>query len=51
MARGLTSYDASEIPDLMGRSTGALRDELGAGNDRAVVHRDDLVLVRSHRKR
>lgn len=51
LARGLTSYDASEIPDIMGRSTGALRDELGAGYDRAVVHRDDLVLVRTHRRR
>ena len=51
LARGLSSYDASEIPDLMGRSTGSLRDELGAGYDRAVVHRDDLVLVRGHRKR
>ena len=51
VARGLSSYDAIEIPDIMGHSTGTLRDELGVGYDRAVVHRDDLVLVRSHRKR
>lgn len=51
VARGLSSYDASEIPDVMGQSTGDLRDALGAGYDRAVVHRNDLVLERRHRKR
>jgi glutamate 5-kinase len=38
VARGLVGYDAAELPDLLGRST---RD-LGL---RAVVHRDDLVLL------
>lgn len=50
MARGLSSYEAGEIPELMGRSTTFLRDMLGEGYDRAVVHRDDLVLVRRPRK-
>ena len=40
VARGLVAYDAAELPALLGRST---RD-LGV---REVVHRDDLVLLRS----
>ncbi|WP_418276461.1 glutamate 5-kinase [Isoptericola jiangsuensis] len=44
VARGLVAYDAAELPALLGRSTFALRDELGEGYDREVVHRDDLVL-------
>lgn len=50
VARGLVSYDSTEIPELLGRSTGELRDSLGEGYDRAVVHRDDLVLVRRARR-
>ncbi|WP_265522129.1 glutamate 5-kinase [Oerskovia flava] len=46
VARGLVAFDASEVPGLLGRSTHDLRDELGEGYDREVVHRDDLVLVR-----
>ncbi|WP_402469114.1 glutamate 5-kinase [Isoptericola aurantiacus] len=44
VARGLVAYDAAELPPLLGRSTYELRDDLGAGYDREVVHRDDLVL-------
>ncbi|MEG3616704.1 glutamate 5-kinase [Isoptericola haloaureus] len=44
VARGLVAYDAADLPALLGRSTYALRDELGEGYDREVVHRDDLVL-------
>ncbi|ROS73589.1 glutamate 5-kinase [Cellulomonas sp. PhB143] len=50
VARGLVAFDSGEIPGLMGRSTHALRDELGEGYDREVVHRDDLVLVRARRR-
>ena len=50
VARGLVSYGSTEIPELLGRSTGELRDSLGEGYDRAVVHRDDLVLVRRARR-
>jgi len=46
IARGLVSYAAAELPVLLGRSTRELREALGAGYDRVVVHRDDLVLVR-----
>jgi len=50
VARGIVAFDASEIPGLLGRSTSSLRAEFGPGYDRAVVHRDDLVLVRrTHR--
>jgi len=50
VARGLVSYGAGELPSLLGRSTSALRAELGPGYDREVVHRDDLVLVRRTRR-
>jgi glutamate 5-kinase len=42
VARGLVGYDATELPDLLGRST----RELDPDHRREVVHRDDLVLLR-----
>ena len=45
VARGLVNYDSTELPDLAGRSTRLLARELGAGYEREVVHRDDLVLL------
>ena len=47
---GWSSYDAAELPGLLGRSTSDLRAELGPGYDREIVHRDDLVLVRRTRR-
>ena len=47
VARGLVNYDAEELPALLGRSTKDLSETLGAGYSREVVHRDDLVLLRS----
>lgn len=44
VARGLVAFDSTELPALLGRSTYDLRQELGEGYDREVVHRDDLVL-------
>jgi glutamate 5-kinase len=46
VARGLVSYDAQELPALLGRSTRDLARELGVAYQREVVHRDDLVLIR-----
>jgi glutamate 5-kinase len=46
VARGLVSYDATELPDLIGRTTHDLTERLGPGYHREVVHRDDLVLMR-----
>jgi glutamate 5-kinase len=46
IGRGLVSYDAAEIPALMGRSTRDLAAQLGPEYEREVVHRDDLVLLR-----
>lgn len=46
IARGLVAYGAEEIPELLGHSTGELRASLGKGYDKALVHRDDLVLLR-----
>ncbi|WP_122817004.1 glutamate 5-kinase [Nocardioides pantholopis] len=45
VARGLVNFDAEELPTLVGRSSHDLKRELGAGYDREVVHRDDLVLL------
>jgi glutamate 5-kinase len=45
VARGLVNFDADEMPRLLGRSTQDLKRELGAGYEREVVHRDDLVLL------
>jgi glutamate 5-kinase len=41
VARGLVAYDASELPAMLGRSTG----DLGPDHQRELVHRDDLVLL------
>jgi glutamate 5-kinase len=45
IARGIVNYDSAELPDLLGRSTHELAAALGAGYEREVVHRDDLMLV------
>ena len=45
VARGLVSFDAKEMPQLLGRSTRELARELGPAYEREVVHRDDLVIL------
>jgi glutamate 5-kinase len=45
VARGLVNFDADEVPSLLGRSSQELKRDLGAGYEREVVHRDDLVLL------
>ena len=50
IARGLVGYDSSDLPDIIGRSTHDLVAERGAGFDREVVHRDDLI-VRARKKK
>ncbi len=45
IARGIVSFDASELPALIGRRTAELAAALGSAYDREVVHRDDLVLI------
>lgn len=47
VARGLVNYDGDELPRLLGRSTRELAAELGADYEREVIHRDDLVLLRT----
>ncbi len=49
IARGLVNYDASEIPAMMGRSTHDLAAQRGPEYEREIVHRDDLVLLRTPR--
>ena len=45
VARGLVAYDAAEIPQLLGRSSGDIEADLGPTYTREVVHRDVLVLL------
>ena len=45
VARGLVNFDAEEVPSLLGRTSHQLKQELGSGYEREVVHRDDLVLL------
>jgi glutamate 5-kinase len=45
VARGIVSYDAKELPSLMGRSTRWLSSKLGPEYEREVIHRDDLVIL------
>lgn len=47
VARGLVNFDAKELPRLLGRSTRELARELGPAYEREVVHRDDLVVLRT----
>ena len=49
IARGLVSYDAAEIPAMMGRSTHELAAQQGPEYEREIVHRDDLALLRTPR--
>lgn len=44
IARGLAAFASEELPEMIGRSTSSLREIHGDGYDRAVVHRDDLVV-------
>lgn len=41
IARGLVGYDSADLPEMLGHSTA----ELGAERGRAVIHRDDLILL------
>ncbi len=45
IARGLVNYDSDELPGMLGRSTAELAAEHGPERERAVIHRDDLILV------
>jgi glutamate 5-kinase len=45
VARGLAAHAADVVAQLCGRSSGELADELGARYAKAVIHRDQLVVV------
>ena len=45
VARGLVNYSSAELPQMLGRSTQELGEDLGSAYERAVVHVDDLVVV------
>lgn len=44
IARGLSTFASEELPQLIGQATGDLKELFGDGYDRALVHRDDLVV-------
>ena len=45
IARGIVSFDADELPGLIGKRTSQIVSEHGEGFDREVIHRDDLVIL------
>lgn len=45
LARGLSSYDSEEIPQMLGRTTAQLERFLGPEYAHPLVHRDNLVVV------
>ena len=45
VAKGIVSFDAVELPSLLGKKTSEIAAELGQGFDREVIHRDDLVVL------
>lgn len=45
VARGLASYSAEELPARLGRTSVQMREQFGPDSARAVVHRDDLVVL------
>ncbi len=49
VARGLAAYSAEELPERLGRTSAELRRQFGPDSARAVVHRDDLVVLHHDR--
>lgn len=45
LARGIVSFDSDELPGMVGKRTADLLQEFGAGFDREVIHRDDMVVL------
>ena len=45
VAKGIVSFDAVELPALLGKKTSEIAAELGQSFDREVIHRDDLVVL------
>lgn len=45
IARGITDYSSTDVEAMRGLSSALLRERLGPGYGRPVVHRDDLVLL------
>lgn len=45
IAHGISNFDSSELPQMLGRSTDEMRASLGDDFVRSVVHRDELTLV------
>ncbi|MGF1487378.1 MAG: glutamate 5-kinase [Prochloraceae cyanobacterium] len=50
IARGIVNYNSKEIEKIMGARSQKIPDLLGYAGADTVVHRDNLVLLRSHRK-
>lgn len=47
IAHGLSNYDSADIPEMLGKTTQVLGEQLGAQFERELVHVDNLVTVRS----
>jgi glutamate 5-kinase len=45
IARGLINFDSSELPQILGKTSKKIIEQLGENSVREVIHRDDLVLI------
>lgn len=50
IARGLSGFSASQIPEVMGKSMAEIEAEFGRRYAHEVVHRDELVVMARHRR-
>ncbi|WP_350257324.1 glutamate 5-kinase [Scrofimicrobium sp. R131] len=50
IARGLSGFSSSRIPEVMGRSMAEIEEQLGHDYAHEVVHRDELVVMARHRR-
>lgn len=46
VAHGLSNYDSEDIPDMLGRTTREIGEDLGSRFERELVHVDNLVTIR-----
>ncbi|QCU78265.1 glutamate 5-kinase [Citricoccus sp. SGAir0253] len=51
VARGFVNYSSTELPEMLGRTTADLREELGPEYQRPVVHTDDCVRLSARAQR
>lgn len=48
IARGLVNFDSSEIPQILGKTSKEIIEQLGENSVKEIIHRDDLVLIQDN---